>query len=213
MSIGNNRSLRGGNQDDADFLAASIADRLGMDPAQIGLVGFTTLEEGSLVQVLDATGTPQPDDRRRMLLVYYAWPRRSTDNGPALGQGAVASGLSMPDLAAALVIVERLIPDVFTLKEPSAGSPTVVFTAKGEVIRAGRVKFKNGGGMDSILQEQLVPGVHTSSFWSPRLRNNAGETVEVTLAWEMPPDMAKAMKDAAANPAARAPAVGLWGGE
>jgi hypothetical protein len=50
--------------------------------------------------------------------------------------------------------------------------------------------------MDTILQQQLVPGVRTSSFADVKVRNNFGETVAVQFAWEIPPEMAKAVQEA-----------------
>jgi hypothetical protein len=195
-NLGSGRSLRGGDTSDADFLARSIADRLEIDPSQIGLMGVTAVEQGSLVLSAGPDGVARPDDRRRMLQVYYAWPRRAGDPGPTLGQaGSTAVTTTTYDQVAALKIVERLMPDAFTSTDRTAGTPTIVLSAKGEVIRVGRVKYTNGGAMDTILQEQLVPGVMTNSFMSARLRNNLGETAEVTLAWAASPEMVKAFEE------------------
>ena len=61
--------------------------------------------------------------------------------------------------------------------------PTVVFTADGKVVRAGRVRLRNGVSHDSLLQEQLVPGVSTSLHRSVRLTNKVGATAMVDFAW------------------------------
>ncbi|HTQ35905.1 MAG TPA: hypothetical protein VMH77_02615 [Steroidobacteraceae bacterium] len=182
------KTLLGGDSNDVAFLAQDIADRLEVDVSQIGLMGITNMEKGSRVLIMDANGGVRPDDRRQVLIVYYAWLRRAGEAGPAWGQNSSTAGRSSLDESAALRIVEQMIPDAFTLKDPAAGEPTVVLTAKGEVIRAGRVNFrKNGGGaMDAILQQQLVPGVRTSSYSMVRLRNHLDETADVNFAWEVP---------------------------
>ncbi|HTQ35907.1 MAG TPA: hypothetical protein VMH77_02625 [Steroidobacteraceae bacterium] len=198
----NGRTLMRGDPNDVAFLARTIADRLQIDVSQIGLMGLANLEQGSRVLLLDDNGQLHPDDRRRMLVVYYAWQRRAGETGPTFGQKGPSNTISMApafDNAAALQIIERLIPDAFTPGDPAAGEPTVVLTAKGELIRAGRVDYRKGGAADTILQEQLVPGVRTNSFMTTRLTNSRGETADVQFAWAMPPEMAKTMDEAIAK--------------
>jgi hypothetical protein len=205
------KPLMGGDTNDAIYLAQSIADRLGMDVAQIGLVGSTTLEDGSRAAVLGSDGNYKPDESHRILRVYYAWPRWNTESGPSFMQSGSASTQSSFDDSAAIRIVEREIPDAFTRKDPAAGRPTVVLTAKGEVIRAGWVNFQdnNGRPMDTILQEQLVPGVTTTSFLTTRLRNNLGDTVNAWFAWEISTEDKAAMEKAKAEWAAQQATAGV----
>jgi hypothetical protein len=163
----------------------NIAARLGLDVLQIGLIGTTTLEQGSPRTVVDQDGLERVEGVR-MLSVRYAWARRMEEPAAIHTPLRADEPLADFDLAAALVVVERLLPDAFSYAPPSFADmmrPTVVFTAKGEVIRAGRVQMRNGVGHDSLLQQQLVPGVRTGLHRSVRLTNKAGATAMVDFAW------------------------------
>jgi hypothetical protein len=186
------RSMRADDSTDVARMAQGISSKLALDIERIGLIGATALQEGAMKVVRDENGNTHADDQRRMLLVYYAWPRRAGETAPTMTQMGTAAQAPRIDLAAALAIVEHHIPDAFTLTDRSAGEPTVVLTTKGEVIRAGRVKPRSGESMDKLLQEQLVPGVRTSSYRSQRLTNADGAKAEVNFAWEMPEQMKQA---------------------
>jgi len=198
------KMLIGGDPNDAIFLAQKIADRLGIDITEMGVVGATSLERGSTALIPDGNGGWKPDPSLRRLPVYYAWARRASDAGPTFMQSGSTSNRSTLDVSAALRIVERMIPDAFTVKDTAAGEPTVVLTANGEVIAAGRVKHDPNVSKpeDTVLQEQLVPGVRTNSFSNVRVKNNLGEVADVSFAWEMPEEMQAAMKKAEAEWAA-----------
>lgn len=180
------RTLRASDPDDVAELAQVIADRLEIDPEQIGLIGGTALEEGSNAMVLDEFGNSRSDDRRSLLTVYYAWQRRAGEAGLRWGQGAADSPGSGINLDNALTIVEREIPDAFIRRDRAAGSPVVVLTARGELIRAGRVHEEGNGPTERRLQDQLVPRVQMGYFQSVRLTDKAGTTVDVLFAWERP---------------------------
>jgi hypothetical protein len=124
----------------------------------------------------------------KALAVRYAWTRRA-DESPAIQNPPRAQ----PDeadfnLVAATVVAERLLPGAFSHSPPSLADitsiPTVVFNARGEVIRAGRVQLRNGVDVDSLLQEQLVPGVSTGLHRTVRLTNRAGATARFQFGWE-----------------------------
>jgi hypothetical protein len=193
------RTLMGSDANDITFLAESIAKPLGLDVAQIGLMGTTELEEGSLVMLVDASGNSRPDDQRRLLMVTYAWPRRAGETGPRWGQRMFSSQPQQPtvDPAAALAIVEREIPDAFRVKDPAAGTPTVILTAKGELIKTGRVQMRPGESSDKLIRDQLQPGIgRLTSFMTVRVKNARGEIADVTFTWEESPEEAKAREEA-----------------
>lgn len=89
-------------------------------------------------------------------------------------------------------MAEKLLPEAFSNGPPSFSDmmrmPTVVFNARGEVIRAGWVQARNGAEMTALLQEQLVPGVPTSLHRSARLTNKAGATAMISFAWSLSTD-------------------------
>jgi hypothetical protein len=182
------RIITAGSASDVALLAASIAKPLGLDIGQIGLIGTTTIENGSVQMVADGNGDFRPDDRRQMLMITYAWPRRAGESGPGWGQAPAKSQESPGaaiDKAAALAIVEREIPDAFRITDPAAGTPTVVLSARGELIKAGRIQMKSGP-IDQMLRELLVPGVVTNSFSTVQLINGKGESADIMFAWEEP---------------------------
>lgn len=185
----NGTVLVSSDPNDVVRLATRIAERLDLEVDQVGLIGGFSLEEGSVVAIMDAAGGVRTDDRRKVLLVEYAWPRREGESGPRWGQGGSAARTPSVDPAAALTIVEATIPDAFTVKDRAAGDPTLVFTAKGEFIRAGRVHPKPDQPSFMTLREQLVPDVEpATSFSTVRVTNKAGVTADVTFAWKPPVD-------------------------
>jgi hypothetical protein len=185
----NGTALLGSDRNDVLRLATRITERLGLTIEQVGLIGAFGLEEGSLVAIKDATGGFRTDDQRRVLVVEYAWPRREGESGPRWGQGGRAAQAPSVDPAAALTIVEATIPDAFTVKERAAGEPTLVFTASGEFIRAGRVRPKPDQPSFMTLREQLMPDMEpATSFSTVRVTNKAGVTADVIFAWKPPAD-------------------------
>jgi hypothetical protein len=171
----------------AQQLAEQIATQLAMDVDQIGLVGTTLLEEGSLSVVVRDDGTMRTNDTRRLLLVRYAWPRSAGELAPTWSRPRGTNPITNIDLGAALKIVEHHIPDAFAVTDSSAGTPTVILTAKGEVIRAGRVTVKAGEVLsDRLAQDQLAPGVRTNISTFRTLTNAAGTKTTVFFAWESP---------------------------
>lgn len=191
------RTIMGSDANDVAFAASELIARpLALDVEQIGLLGSITLEEGSMVMVSDANGEFRRDDQRRILQVFYAWPRRVGENGPTWGQGAGSSSnssssyspASTVDRAAALLVVEQEIPDAFRVKDPDAGTPTVVLTDRGELIKAGRLHTKSDKPLDWLINEQLVPGaIRLYQYSTVRLTNDRGETADVRFAWEVEP--------------------------
>jgi hypothetical protein len=165
----------------------AIAARLGIAVDQIGQVGMTTLEQGSPKEVVDQYGAKAVEGVR-MLAVRYAWARRMDEPASVYAQRRTEEPVADFDLASALVVVEQLLPDAFSSVPPSISTmqsmPTVVFTARGEVMRTGRVQMRNGVNVDSLLQEQLVPGVPTHLHRIVKLTNKAGATGVVQFAWE-----------------------------
>jgi hypothetical protein len=164
----------------------AIAARLGISVEQIGQIGSTTLEQGAPKLVVDPNGMQQVEGIRR-LGVSFAWERRMDEPAAIHAPARPDEPIEDFDLAAALAVVERLFPDAFSDAPPSSADmvvrPTVVFTDDGKVLRAGRVRIRNGVSHDSLLQEQLVPGVSTGLHRSVRLTNKAGATAMVDFAW------------------------------
>lgn len=164
----------------------TIAAKLGISTEQIGLIGSTTLEQGSPELVVDQNEMRRVEGVRH-LSVRYAWERRMDETASIHAPVRTNEPLEDFDLIAALAVVERVFPDAFSDAPLSAANmavrPTVVFTADGKVLRAGRVQYRNGVAIDSLLEEQLVPGVSTGLHRSVRLTNKAGATARVDFAW------------------------------
>lgn len=164
-----------------------IAAKLGIGVQEIGAIGMTTLEQGALKIVVDQSGMRHVEGVKA-LAVRYAWTRRA-DESPAIQNPPRAQKDEADfNLVAATVVAERLLPGAFSHSPPSLDDmksmPTVVFNARGEVIRAGRVQMRNGVDVDSLLQEQLVPGVSTGLHRTVRLTSRAGATAHFQFGWE-----------------------------
>jgi hypothetical protein len=167
-----------------------IASRLGIDAQQIGAIGMTTLEQGNPRVVIDQDGFSRLEGRRAVT-VRYAWERRSGEAASASAPDRAPEDPEDFDVAAALVVVKHLFSDAFSRADPAptdllAPMPTVVFTARGEVIRHGRVQMRMGVPFDKLLQEQLVPGIRTGLDRTVRLTDKTGATALVHFAWERP---------------------------
>jgi hypothetical protein len=145
-------------------------------------MGSTRIEDGTVRLVNDGTPTGFVEDKRRELRVSYAWKRGSGESSPTLGQ----DGVTKPpvDLASALTIVEKQIPDAFTAKPVGSETLMVVLDANGQLIRAGRVDMN--GNTPDMMARQLVPGVKTTAFTTVRLTNKAGAAADVRFVWEVP---------------------------
>jgi hypothetical protein len=165
-------------------LEESIAAKLGLDVEQIGRAGTTGLEQGIPRMVVDQNGLKRVEGVR-ILSVHYAWARQMEEPAAVRTPQHAEGPQEDFDLAAALVVAEKLFPDAFSHSPPSLADlqPTVVFSARGEVIRAGRVRIRYGVESDSLLQEQLVPGVPTVLHRWVLLTNKEGATARVGFAW------------------------------
>lgn len=175
------RETRSDDPKDVARVAESRAKALGIDVDQIGLMGSTRIEDGTIKLVANGTPGGFVDDRRRELLISYVWRRGSGESSPTLGQRGVAK--PPVDLASALTIVERQIPEAFTTSAEGPDICMVVMAANGEFVRAGRVQRYGGAEMNA---RQLVPGVKITSSKSVRLTNKDDVTVDVLFFWEHP---------------------------
>jgi hypothetical protein len=166
----------------------AIAARLGIEVEQIGAIGSTTLDRGSMQVVHDANGFTHLEDARS-LLIRYAWERRSGETLAAPAPDSRPADEEDFDTAAALIVARRYFPDAFVAEAPARADfstpiPTVVFTPEGEVVRAGRVMMRSGVSTDLLLAEQLVPGMHTGLDRFVRLTDSKGASAWVLFAWE-----------------------------
>jgi hypothetical protein len=167
--------------------AARMADRisgvLNLDTRLMGVVGFTYVEDAATrptVSANNAQGFIEP----RTVLVQYAWPRKPGEAGPSSPMAApVQQSQQSLDRVTALRLVEHHLPDAFTNRSQAAGTPTLVLTPQGEVIRAGRVQYSSGVNHDTLVREQLMPGMQVRTFLSPTLTNAAGVSITVSFAW------------------------------
>jgi hypothetical protein len=154
----------------------------------VGATGSTTLQRGGMKVVHDADGFSHLEDSRR-LFIRYAWERRSGEALPVPEPERQPGDDADFDTAAALIVARRYFPDAFVAGDPGPMDfrmpmPTVVFTAEGEVIRAGRVLMRAGVTTDRLLAEQLVPGMHTGLHRFVRLPDGKGATTWMCFAWE-----------------------------
>lgn len=174
---------------DAVPLEDRIASKLGLVPEQLGPVGRTMLTQGSRRVVKGQDGLSQLEGDWRSLRVLYAWAREAGEAEPARMPEATLEEDPDIDLAAALIVAKRLFPESFTRAPPASPNflvpiPAVVFTAKGEVIRAGHVQMRSGVPTDTLLQQQLVPGISTGLDRIVRLTDEAGAVAIVHFAWQ-----------------------------
>jgi hypothetical protein len=169
----------------AERMAARISNVLSVDPARLGVVGFTYVTDAS------APGSPvQPEAAlamARTVLVQYAWPRKPGETGPSAPMTAPAQQANRNfDERTALRMAEHYFPDAFTNTVPEAGTPTIALSAQGEVIAAGRVQYGSGLNHERLIGEQLVPGIRSGAFVSPQLTNAAGQSAVVSFVWRAP---------------------------
>lgn len=175
-----------GGTPDAVAIAQRFASLVEIEADQIGLMGNTVIQKGALRTVVDASGTSRLEDHREILLVRFAWQRNPNESGPSLGQSGAATRGPSVNPAHALIVVQKVLPDAFTHRDAGAGTPTIVLTARGAVKQAGWVHYKNLESMSKTLQDQLVPGIETSSFSSVTVTDQDGVSANVSLAWEAP---------------------------
>jgi hypothetical protein len=168
---------------DVARVAEDMANRLGTDASEIGLMGSTFIDDGTIKLVDNGTPGGFVDDRRRQLMISYAWKRGSSESSPTLRQ----DGVTRPpvDLPSALAIVERQIPEAFTRKTTGTEGFMVILAQNGQFVRAGRIKMEGTPGM---MADQLVPGVKVKqdSFTTVRLTNKTGATADVRFVWALP---------------------------
>jgi hypothetical protein len=189
--------MQGGNPDAAgrftENLVQEIAGRLALGVEEIGEVGVATLEVGDFFVVVDESGNSRATDNRRVLNVAYAWPRRAGESSSAFAlAGPHATGgpslQSKFDVAAALTILKRKMPDAFIVKAADAGTPGLFLNHKGELIRAGRVRGPGSGeAADTVLIQQLAPGVKLGASMGTTIEDGAGGSTRVVFAWEENP--------------------------
>jgi hypothetical protein len=164
----------------------AIAIALGISVEQIGLMGMTQLEQGTRRIVVSEDGTSRMDGGLRVLGIRYAWARRPDETAAYRAPPPSSSSEEPPiNEAAVRTVVEQLMPDAFSPVSLAAGRPTLVLTARGEVIRAGRVQMRNGESTTDQIIKQLVPGmqIRSSGTRSVSLADKTGATALVMLAW------------------------------
>lgn len=168
----------------AERMAARISNVLSVDPATLGVVGFTYVVDPGA-----AGGPAQPAaglSTARTVLVQYAWPRKPGETGPSAPMAAATQQATRNfDERTALRLAEHHFPDAFTNTAPEAGTPTIALSAQGEVIAAGRVHYGSGLNHERLISEQLVPGIRSGAFVSPRLTNAAGQSAVVSFVWRV----------------------------
>jgi hypothetical protein len=164
----------------AQVMARGIAKSLSLDINRIGMVGTTSIGEGD-----------------RELRVLYAWQRRAGESAPAYGQyGPVGEGPRTLDPkldeAAARAIIRHEIPDAYAITDLSAGTPAVLFTWQGEVMRSARLRAPPGRYPDhSMLVQQLALDTPVGYDMSWNLKDESGKEIYVMFAWEKTPDGVK----------------------
>lgn len=176
--------LRRAPLEDAQFaerMAARIANVLSVDAARLGIVGFTYVIEADAPAAMQSGSRGLP----RTVLVQYAWPRRPGEAGPSAPMTAVAQQATRHfDQQTALRMAEHYFPDAFSNTAPGAGTPTIALSPQGRVIATGRVQYGSGLNHERLVGEQLVPGIRTGAFLSPRLTNAAGQSAVVSFVWQ-----------------------------
>lgn len=147
--------------------AEAMAGVLGVSTDEIGLMGSVpVLDEASMQGVL----------------VDYAWRRMPGESGPRHGQtGWDRFNPQGVDVATALAIVERVMPDAFLGDdlERALGIPAILLTEEGEFIRTARIR-------SSDPREDL-PGISIATFRMLVLKNGRGATSAVYFMWEGAP--------------------------
>jgi len=154
------------------FLAPDDFLVLGLTPDQVGAIGQTVISEGA--------GTPH--DPSRVLLINYAWPRKSFEGPaqPVANQFAFATS----DGGVTLAIVNHYIADAFTAPE-SAPEPWILLDHDGKVLRAGRFSSSDWQHMTEPLSA-LFPGMRMQQCSFAAVTDAAGKSVMVNFVWLAP---------------------------
>jgi hypothetical protein len=146
-----------------------MASVLGISKEEIGMMGsVTVVEEGT----------------NRGVVVDYAWQRLPGESTPQYRQAGWDQdrhGQEGVDTAAAVQVIERVMPDAFMGGEEvgrELGIPTILLTEKGEFIRTGRT------GGSSSDPRKTFPGVHIATFRMLVLKNGKGATCAVYFLWQ-----------------------------
>jgi hypothetical protein len=165
---------------DAEGRAREMARKLGVGVEQIGLMGTARIHNGSTDNATIA-----------YLMIDYAWARRPGELAASLGQDENKVFGSGVDEAAALVVVERMMPEVFLQAErptsgPSTNAPTIAFTTEGRVIGVGRVNLQSRESAAQQVQK-FTSGVEVYSGRGVSVRNADGRSAEVQFFWEASP--------------------------
>jgi hypothetical protein len=146
--------------------AESMAAVLGVGKEEIGLMGT--------VAVVD-------DGTKRGVVVDYAWQRLPRESAPQYRQtGWDRYGQEGVDVATAVDVVERVMPDAFmgVEVERALGIPTILLTEQGEFIRTGRTRSD---------PRKTFPGVSIATFRMLVLKNGKGATSAVYFVWQGTP--------------------------
>jgi hypothetical protein len=143
--------------------AEVMARVLGVSKEEIGLMGSMPVFD-------DAT--------KRGVLVDYAWKRQPGESAPQYRQGGwdrfEPQGV---DIATALQVAERVMPDAFMGQEVerALGIPTILLSDKGEFIQTGRTRSSD--------PRSTFPGVPIATFRMLVLKNGKGATSAIYFMW------------------------------
>ncbi len=146
--------------------AEVMAGILGVSKDEIGLMGS--------VPVFD-------EDTKRAVFVDYAWRRAPGESVARYQQiGWDQYTPQGVDVATALEVVERVMPDAFNQEvEIALGIPTIILTEEGRFIRTARIR-------SSDPREDL-PGITFATFRMLVLKRDDGEKAAVYFMWQGTP--------------------------
>lgn len=167
VQLFNRADIRPGPRDanHQQSFAETAAAALQISVDEIGVTGAGTSSEGS-----------------RSLFVVYAWKRGPGERGPRL-YGTPPPPPSV-DATAAVTLLTRHLPDAFTSDAARNGTPTLLLSPQGEVVRAGRLPLSNGGLTQAALESSLLGGARIGKVISQSLVNSSGVRRDVLLIWE-----------------------------
>ena len=157
-----------------------MARKLGVGIEQIGVMGTTMIHNSATDRASIA-----------YLMIDYAWTRRRGEVTARIGQDEnKVQGLGV-DEDAALVVIERMMPEVFLQAErpasgPPTNAPTIVFTTDGKAVGVGRINLQISEPPAQQVQK-FAPGVQVYSGTGVSVRNAGGKTAEVYFFWEATP--------------------------
>lgn len=151
--------------------AEDMARTLGVSKDEIGLMGSKP--------VLD-------NETRRAVFVDYAWKRLPGESDPEYQQGGGRAFETGFDHAAALALVERVMPDAFmgAEVERALGMPAILLNEEGEVIRTARIKLTTDP--DKPIRDAF-PGISITSLNTVVLTNGKGARSAVMFIWHGAP--------------------------